>query len=314
MGIYDRDYYRDDDGGWWSSMAGKQTTVALIIVTGVIGLLQSFSLPNAETDPIGKWFEFNQSKVLGGQIWRIVTPVFLTDFHTAYPISQLALWLILLYFVGIATEAIYGTREFLAFYLAAGFAVYLVRFLVGVFDLDLAQRASGPGGAVVAALVLLACHRPYERVLLFFVIPMPIWALALAAVVINLLVELQDGIGYPTHLVGALFAMGYFRQQVRLIDMWDRLTRPLTGRRRVPRLSIYDGRDEIDEEVPVHAAAGRAGRAPVETAGRSVDEQLEAKLDQVLEKVSRTGRESLTPEENQILLRASEIYKRRRGH
>jgi hypothetical protein len=96
--------------------------------------------------------------------------------------------------------------------------------------------------------------------------------------------------------------------------MWDRLTRPLTGRRRVPRLSIYDGRDEIDEEVPVHAAAGRAGRAPVETAGRSVDEQLEEKLDQVLEKVSRTGRESLTPEENQILLRASEIYKRRRGH
>jgi len=33
----------------------------------------------------------------------------------------------------------------------------------------------------------------------------------------------------------------------------------------------------------------------------------------VLEKVSRFGRDSLTAEERDILLRASEIYKRRRG-
>jgi hypothetical protein len=43
-----------------------------------------------------------------------------------------------------------------------------------------------------------------------------------------------------------------------------------------------------------------------------IDEQLEAKLDAVLEKVARTGKESLSEPERQILLRASEIYKRRR--
>jgi hypothetical protein len=42
------------------------------------------------------------------------------------------------------------------------------------------------------------------------------------------------------------------------------------------------------------------------------DEQLEAKLDAVLEKVARSGQASLSEPERQILLRASEIYKRRR--
>jgi hypothetical protein len=43
------------------------------------------------------------------------------------------------------------------------------------------------------------------------------------------------------------------------------------------------------------------------------DEQLEAKLDAVLEKVARSGKDSLTDGERQILLRASEVYKRRRS-
>jgi hypothetical protein len=46
---------------------------------------------------------------------------------------------------------------------------------------------------------------------------------------------------------------------------------------------------------------------------KGIDEHLEAKLDQVLEKVLRSGRESLTKEETQILLKASEVYKKRRS-
>jgi len=58
--------------------------------------------------------------------------------------------------------------------------------------------------------------------------------------------------------------------------------------------------------------AASVSKPTADSSGRGVDEQLEAKLDQVLEKVARFGRESLTSEEQQILQRASEIYKRRR--
>ena len=43
-----------------------------------------------------------------------------------------------------------------------------------------------------------------------------------------------------------------------------------------------------------------------------LDEQLEAKLDAVLEKVARFGQASLTDTERQILFRASEVYRKRR--
>ena len=43
-----------------------------------------------------------------------------------------------------------------------------------------------------------------------------------------------------------------------------------------------------------------------------MNEHLEAKLDEVLAKVAKHGKESLTDPEREILLKASEIYKKRR--
>jgi hypothetical protein len=43
-----------------------------------------------------------------------------------------------------------------------------------------------------------------------------------------------------------------------------------------------------------------------------VDEQLEARVDAVLQKVSDHGMESLTESERNLLLRASEAFKRKR--
>ena len=47
-------------------------------------------------------------------------------------------------------------------------------------------------------------------------------------------------------------------------------------------------------------------------AATDLDEHLDAKLDAVLEKLSRHGRDSLTDKERDILIKASEIYKKKR--
>jgi hypothetical protein len=62
-----------------------------------------------------------------------------------------------------------------------------------------------------------------------------------------------------------------------------------------------------DTPEPVGAAVESPPRPREAT-----DENLEAKVDAVLEKVSKFGQESLTAEEREILFKASELYKKRR--
>jgi len=44
----------------------------------------------------------------------------------------------------------------------------------------------------------------------------------------------------------------------------------------------------------------------------AVDEHLEANSTRSLEKIAKTGKESLTPKEQEILQQAAEMYKKRR--
>jgi membrane associated rhomboid family serine protease len=306
MGIYDRDYYRDDGGGWWASMAGRQATVGLMIATGSIFLLQLMtSGGRGAVSPVTLFGQFSYSAVLDGEIWRFVTSMFVHPTNSLWPV---AMNLLVLFWVGTSVEAIYGTREFLTFYLTAGVTATVGRFALvagGFVDPKLVEL--GAAGPMTAALVVYACHYPYNTVMLFFVIPVPVWLLVSGVVGLQLLGAL--GVGSPSPaLIGAAFGLLYYNRQVRLSTLWSGVSGRL-ARRRQPRLSVYRGEQEPQ---PVGAEPRPARNTSEATGDRPVDEHLEAKLDAVLEKVSRFGKESLSSEEHQILLRASEIYKRRR--
>ncbi len=110
----------------------------------------------------------------------------------------------------------------------------------------------------------------------------------------------KTGTAVAVHLGGAGFALLYYKLHWRLLNLVPNLRDWQRARGR-PQLRIYH---EEEAQQPVPVAAPPSG---------DVDEQLEAKLDAVLEKVARYGQGSLTETERQILLRASEIYKRRRS-
>ena len=71
---------------------------------------------------------------------------------------------------------------------------------------------------------------------------------------------------------------------------------------------------EQQEKIPEPATASviHAAGSPAPVASAGLDEHFEAKLDEVLDKVNKSGKGSLTEAEQKVLLRASEIYKKRR--
>lgn len=303
MGIYDRDYYRREGPSYLDSFTLRgQATKWIIIGTAFIFAFQLITRVQhaAGWGPsvLTEWLSLIPERVLGGEIWRLLTYAFL---HSELTWTHIVFNMWMLWLYGGYIEDIYGPWEFLAFYLTAAFLgglAYMLEYLVGFKAVN--TICVGASGAVTASMILCAFYHPRLTILLFFVIPTPLWLVAILYVAqdaFGFLSGLQ-GTAFGVHLAGAAFGTVYFQSKMRVLRLGDWL-RALRLPRSRPRLRVYEPEEEKREPVPV-------------LTGPTVDEQLEAKVDAVLEKMARHGRESLTESEQQLLLRASEIYKRRR--
>ena len=303
MGIQDRDYYRE--GPSFLDRVGHQgATVWLVAITCGVFFGQMFS--GVMKSPLVEIGEYDPERILAGEVWRLLTAVFLhsTIWHIFF--NMLAL-----YWAGQRVEEMRGPREFAIFYLASGIGANLIYLAVFVAGLAPPTKVVGASGAVVAVLVVFACYFPRQKLLLFFVIPLPAWGVVLLFVALDLYgamggkgVPGAKNVAFVVHLGGAALGFVYFQTGFQFTSLFTRS--PKTRAR--PKLRIVPPPPEERTPEPVGA--------PVEAASRPVaapaDEQLEAKLDAVLEKVSKHGQESLTAEEREILFKASELYKKRR--
>jgi membrane associated rhomboid family serine protease len=310
MGIYDREYYRREGQSFLGSFSGRgQVCKWLIGINVVAFVIQLVSDPRigaaglVERGAVG-WFTeafwLDTTKVLEGQVWRLLTYAFLHDPFSAFHIifNMLFLW-----WFGSDVEDLYGPREFLAIYLLSAvvggvaFVLQNAAHLGGAYCL-------GASGAVTAVLVLCAMHYPSRVIYLSFLIPIPIWLFVVIQVAQDLYGLIGGNAGHTAvsvHLGGAAFAFLYYKRHWRLLSLWSEFQE---WRRQLfrPRLRVY--REEPRERERVRVATPPSDEAD--------EDQLEAQLDAVLAKVARSGKNSLTERENQILLRASEVYKRRR--
>jgi membrane associated rhomboid family serine protease len=310
MGIYDRDYYRRQGPRYLDALGLSGSACKWLIIVNVgIYVLQIATRGVFIGSGMGRGQEFGlvtdlfllkPNEVLHGQVWRLLTYAFL---HEPPPIWQHIVFnMLFLWWFGSDVEQIYGTREFLAMYLLAAFAGGCAYTTWAFLDNDW-RPCLGASGAVTAVMVVFACHYPMRMILVFFIFPVPVWLFVgfqVAQDTFLFLGGIKTGTAVTVHLAGAALGFTYYKTQFRLTNLlpnWRAWRLP----RARPRLRVVRQDGEVAEAVAVAAP-------PAAT----IDEQLEAKLDAVLEKVARSGKDSLTQSEREILLRASEIYKRRR--
>jgi membrane associated rhomboid family serine protease len=303
MGIYDREYYRNDRSSFLGTLNREgQVWKSLIFLNVVVFVLQLATAEHGGVrGPVTEALVTDTDAILHGQVWRLLTGAFL---HSA-AWTHIVFNMLILWWAGSEVEGIYGPREFLAFYLAA--AVLSSTAFV-VWDLLLGTGHGsmlGASGAVTAVLILFAMHFPNRTVLLFFVFPAPVWLLAIVYVALDAFGALGyrpgENIAFAAHLGGAVFGFLYYKGHWRIMNLlpsrWPSL------RRSHPRLRVYRGEPQPREPEPVSVPS---------VARPAAEPSLEAELDAVLAKVARQGKSSLSEREQQILMRASEIYRNRR--
>ena len=213
--------------------------------------------------------------------------------------------MLFLWWFGSDVEQLYGRKEFLAIYLTSAFLGGVTYEIWGLTRPG-NSYCLGASGAVTTMLVLCALHYPRRVILLFAILPMPIWLFAIFNVLRDMVGFLGFGrpdVAFCVHLAGAGFAVVYYKWQRNIVDFLRGLMWWKNSRSRV-RLKLFN--PEPDREEPVTVAANSVPQLVV-------DEYLEAKLDAVLEKIAKSGKESLTKQEQEILRQAAEMYKRRRS-
>jgi membrane associated rhomboid family serine protease len=324
MGIYDRDYYRREGPSYLGSFLERGLVCKWLIgINIVLFVLQMLTRVADAHGHVGDGFItdaliLNVDKVIHGQAWRLLTHAFLHSVSDPYHIifNMLALW-----WFGTDVEDLYGPREFLGFYLVAALAGgVLYTATTWAMGPPYGPGAVGASGAITAVLVLCAIHFPTRMVRVFFLVPVPIWLFVVGSVGLDLYVLLAQmgrapgavpafkiGVAVAGHLGGAAFALAYYKSGIRITSLLPSL-RDWTRRRSASRLRVYREDEEESRSQPVSVAAPSTPPASLLD-----DEQLEAKMDAVLEKISRVGKENLTDSEREVLLKASELLKKRRS-
>jgi uncharacterized protein len=148
------------------------------------------------------------SAVLAGHnLWTFITSMFM---HAN--LTHLFVNMISLMFLGGFVEKLIGKKRFLWLYLVGGLFAGILFVLIAIFTgADINVFAVGASGAIFALGGLLAVLTPRLPVLVFFILPMPMWAAMLVLMFGLWALSLAVGIpiGNTAHLGGLIVGLYY---------------------------------------------------------------------------------------------------------
>ncbi|MCR9173877.1 MAG: rhomboid family intramembrane serine protease [bacterium] len=283
----------------------KQSTfMKLIFMNAIVFLLIQIALVFGRLAKMLPETEYYLSKIFAmptGMMdflyhpWTIVTSMF-----AHFGFLHILLNMIMLYFIGRIFEQVFDGKKLLYTYLLGGFAGGALEIIAHLVFAGLYGQYSsvvGASGAVMALFVLLGFGRPDLKVTLFIFPPVRLIWLALIYIAIDFFrLGTNDGVAHFAHLGGAI--VGFIGSQNmynsgNLINRFQRFSERFVGlftRKERQRLKVKRGpevRNMTDEEYNADAKA------------------RQKEIDRILDKISKSGYESLSKREKDFLFNQS---------
>lgn len=235
--------------------------------------------------------------------WQLVTYLFLHGgfFHIFF--NLLALW-----FFGVELENLWGTKRFLIYYFICGIGAGISNIvLTPLFTTPL--PTIGASGAIYGVLLAFGMLFPEVPVYVAFLFPIKakyVVGFFIALELFNGITNTNDGIAHFAHLGGAFVGfiyLLYYRRSIpafgRIADYVSRQKEALAGKVR-PKKKYADTNIITDVDFTEVKPRRDAYRQQPENTNVS-----QAKLDEILDKISASGYDSLTEDEKKVLFNAS---------
>ncbi|MGY5846970.1 rhomboid family intramembrane serine protease [Salegentibacter sp. HM20] len=232
--------------------------------------------------------------------WSIITYSFL---HGG--IWHILSNMLILYFSGIYFLNYFSPKRLLNYYflgIIVGALVYMLSYnLFPAFASTGRSYLIGASAGVMAVLVGIATHIPNMRVRLLLLGSIKFWYIAAFLVLLDVIqIPMGNAGGHLAHLGGALLGYTYTKQLQKGNDIgswWEKI------------MDFFVGLFQTSEKKPKMKTVYRNGSKPAAKAAASVKSRLsktekQKRIDDILDKISKSGYDSLSKEEKDFLFKA----------
>jgi membrane associated rhomboid family serine protease len=269
--------------------------IAINVLVFIVNSLIPFLL-GIPKNSIVKWFELPNDIVdIAFQPWSIVTYSF---FHGG--IGHLFWNMLLIYFVGRIFLNLFDTKRFLNVYLlgvilgglffVTGYNIFPAFFNTNAYLIGASAGAS-------AILIFVCTYIPNQEVRLIF-FNVKLWYIGAFVVLTDLIqLPLSNSGGHLAHLGGALLGYLYASQLLKGSDIGYGFSKFLDG-----IANLFRGSEKKASMKTVYKKEGTSTKAASKAAYDKKTHQK--KIDAILDKISKSGYESLSKAEKDFLFQA----------
>ena len=277
-------------------------SISVFLVLGVLGLISHlFELNLGYEKTVSYLISPGRFNHYIEQPWGIITHLFA---HA--DIFHLLFNMLMLFFAGKQLESVIGKKRIYFLYFAAGLFGLLIHtaahhiFPIYKNDLGLVLGASGAISGIFLALVF---YRPEMETRLLGLIPVKMMYLGIGYIVFELLrIEGNDQTAHFAHLGGALFGYLYITAYKKGND-WSRFTEGIANW--FKGLFKPKSRLKVKYSKEKYTGPKSSGSRAKDDAFNNQKAERQQNIDAILDKISKSGYESLSKKEKEYLFRES---------
>lgn len=247
--------------------------IAVVSIISLLVMLMKVVDPGFYKIIVEQLALFSDFKIFNYRIWQFVTYSFL---HA--DIMHLLFNMLMLYFFSQLFFTFFNSKQFLKTYFLGGVAAALFYFLVAnIFGLQ--SYVVGASGAVMAVFFTVVGYNPKMRVQLIIFGNVAIYYIAIAFLGFDLLQLFFDNAGgHLAHIGGSIFGFCYGKYLGGFTFVVPKKSKVKTNLRTV--------HNKINQ-----------------TKNNSTDNSVQKQIDVILDKISKSGYDSLTKEEKEFLFK-----------
>jgi membrane associated rhomboid family serine protease len=221
------------------------------------------------------------------RFWTLFTYMFL---HAGF--LHLLFNMLVLHFAGRLFETYFTQKQLFGVYILGG----LFSGIVFLFSFVLIEKSAilvGASGAIMALLIAVATYAPFMQIRLMLIGTVKLWHVAFVIVFLDLIqMPIDNSGGHLAHLAGALFGFVYIRLLQKGIDLSKGISK------------IQESIEDLSKpkkKTPFKKVHVNKQKTTSFTAQEK--DVSQKKIDDILDKISKSGYDCLTKEEKEFLFK-----------